>query len=59
MATPYPSICTTCKHLLDDGAKCKAYPDGIPASFWDGSKKHRKVTGKEAVKVAYTPLFSE
>lgn len=35
--------CIDCKNLISvRGAKCKAFPDGIPEEIWIGGNDHKK-----------------
>ena len=35
-------ICNKCKHIYDDGQRCKAFPKGIPSVVLTGEHKHTK-----------------
>lgn len=35
--------CTECVHFIEEkGAKCEAFPEGIPEAIWVGSYDHTK-----------------
>jgi len=34
--------CDTCQHLAADGARCDAFPEGIPADIFVGVHDHRE-----------------
>ena len=34
-------VCSHCAHwFVEPGAKCKAFPNGIPVEIWEGRNKH-------------------
>lgn len=39
----YKSICTNCKYFDMSKRKCKAFPNGVPSKYLDGTSQHRSV----------------
>ncbi len=42
MTTIQAPQCVECKHFLQPGWRCAAYPQGIPEPILDGEHDHRK-----------------
>ena len=51
-------ICDTCIHALTDkpGARCKAFPDGIPPEILYGGNNHSEPLPDQKNKLVYTPV---
>lgn len=47
--------CTNCIYLEIVGAKCKAYPKGIPPAIAFGSVEHREVRTDQEGEWVWTP----
>lgn len=53
---PYLSICDNCKYFDSIHLKCKAFPEGIPIKYLDGSAQHKKIDKNQTGKFVFTQI---
>ena len=49
-------LCDKCKHLFEDGLKCKAFPKEIPILIASGQFDHRKEYPGQENDIVFEPI---